>query len=217
MTLHENTLPGTTVEALEKLGTSDLLKTAYLAGGTAVALQLGHRISHDLDFFTPELFDEKIVGPQFEEFGLEPAPFKRRTIIGKYHGVSFSYFYYKYPLLFPTIPFRGIALADLRDLAAMKLDAIATRGTERDFVDLYMIMKQLKLTLLEVASFYQQRNAVRPDTLIHVVKSVTNFAEAEAEQDRALEPLVPIDWEAVKAFFREAAAKESKMILEDAD
>lgn len=213
MTLHKNTLPGTTGDAIEQLGKSNLMKHAYLAGGTAVALQIGHRISRDLDFFTPKPFDENILVQQLEEFGLEPEPTKWRTIIGKYHDVSFSYFYYKYPLLFPTVPFCNIALASLKDLAAMKIDAIATRGTKRDFVDLYMIMKEQKLTLLEVASFYQRKTGVRQDTIIHVIKSLTHFDLAEEEQERALELLVPIEWEKVKTFFRESAAKEGKLIL----
>jgi hypothetical protein len=57
--MHENTLPGTTADAIQKLGKGGMFSQAYLAGGTAVALQIGHRISRDLDFFTPEPFDEK--------------------------------------------------------------------------------------------------------------------------------------------------------------
>src|SRR3989338_6826316 len=98
-TMHTNVLPGITATGLRKVAATRLLDRAYLAGGTAAALQLGHRISRDLDFFTGETFDETAIVSLLEEQGLRDVELDRKTILGRIDGVDFSYFHYKYPLL----------------------------------------------------------------------------------------------------------------------
>ena len=73
--MFEEVLPGKTKAVLALLGESDLIREAYLGGGTALALQIGHRISYDLDFFTPEEFDEQMLLPRLEKKGFL-SPFK---------------------------------------------------------------------------------------------------------------------------------------------
>ena len=92
--MFDKVLPGKTSALLAVLGQSQPIQTAYLAGGTALALQLGHRYSFDLDFFTPEPFDEKNLVGELEKaapFSLETL--KWRTILGKFEDVKFSIFY----------------------------------------------------------------------------------------------------------------------------
>lgn len=213
--MYENTLPGTTAEALERVGASGLLDQAYLAGGTAAALQMGHRISRDLDFFTDQPFDEEKVLEQLSPLGLTHRVKEWRTIMGTLDGVSFSYFYYKYPLLFETIPYRNIRIADLRDLAAMKTDAIATRGIKRDFIDLYRIMEMKNLSLAIILGFYQRKYEAGSNMLAHALNSLTYFDDAETQEkeDRPLELLQPLDWEKVKRFFREEVERTSRELL----
>src|SRR3989339_2248804 len=98
--MFEETISKQSSKNLALLGSSKILNNAYLAGGTALALQLGHRISYDLDFFTQEEFDEQILLPEIKKianFQLEKISW--RTILGNFQGVKFSIFYYKYPLL----------------------------------------------------------------------------------------------------------------------
>lgn len=213
MTLHPETLPGDTEIKLRELGRSRLMEQAYLAGGTAIALHLGHRISRDLDFFTSTRFEESILSQQLEEIGLITERSKGQTILGKMNGVHFSYFFYKYPLLFKPISFHNVSITDLRDCAAMKLEAIAARGTIRDFVDLHAIMQHRGMTLLELFSFHQQKYLPQHDTAAHALRSLTYFVNAEEEHARPLEMLTPIHWESIKAFFIEKVAREGKLLL----
>lgn len=123
------TLYGNTKAALAILGKSHLMDNAYLAGGTACALQIGHRISMDLDFFTAKEFDGKELTLSLKKIGM----FKTEkqswgTILGTLEGIKFSIFVYKYPVLFPYKSIFGINILDLRDIAAMKIGAISTRG-----------------------------------------------------------------------------------------
>lgn len=212
--MYTNVLPGITATGLKKLGEIHLLRQAYLAGGTAVALQLGHRISHDLDFFTDQQFDEHIVAPLLEEQGLTDVTLERKTILGNFEGVSFSYFYYKYPLLAAVHTFEGIRIVDLLDSAGMKIDAISTRGIRRDFIDLYAIMRARSLPLADVLALYRKKYAMQRDMVTHALRSLVYFDDAEGPQDRPLELLQPIDWEEVKKFFRDEVERASRSLLE---
>lgn len=211
--MHTNVLPGTTATGLRKLGAIPLLKQAYLAGGTAVALQLGHRISHDLDFFTDHPFDEHMIAQLLEEQGLTDVTLEWQTIFGNFEGVSFSYFYYKYPLLAPVHTFEGVRIVDLLDSAGMKIDAISSRGIRRDFIDLYVIMRARSLPLKGVIDLYQKKYDRRRDMVTHALRSLVYFEDAEGQQDRPLELLEPIDWEQVKKFFRDEVERTSRSLL----
>ena len=121
-----NTLPQSAHEDLAAIGKSGILKDAYLAGGTALALQLGHRMSVDFDFFTPASFDTIQVVQQLAKlsagFTLErTAP---GTILGFVGRTKFSLFEYQYPLLEALVPYDSIFLASPVDISAMKLALI---------------------------------------------------------------------------------------------
>jgi hypothetical protein len=135
--------------------------------------------------------------------------------MGTLDSVSFSYFYYKYPLLFETVPYRGIHLADLRDIAAMKVDAIATRGIRRDFIDLYSISQARNLPLILLLGFYEKKYKADSNMLAHALNGLTYFHDAETpeKQDRPLELLQSIDWEEVKEFFRREVEETAKKLL----
>jgi len=193
------TLFGNTKKALAVLGKSRLMDNAYLAGGTACALQIGHRISVDLDFFTPKEFNAKELTRSLKNIG----KFKLDrqswgTILGVLEKVKFSVFVYKYPVLFPFKSLFGINILDLRDIAAMKIDAISTRGIKRDFIDLYFIC-QGGISLKETLSVYDRKYGNLASNIVHLQKSLVYFVDAEA----AIMPkmLKKVDWENVKKYF----------------
>ena len=197
--------------ALAILGKSRLMDNAYLAGGTACALQLGHRISVDLDFFTPREFDSQELINSLRKIG--QFKLERRswgTILGAIEGVKFSIFVYKYPLLGRCKPLFGIKLLNLRDIAAMKIDAIASRGMKRDFIDLYFICRQASISLKEILSFYDYKYGKLASNVIHIQKSLVYFVDAqEQEMPRMLKSC---KWEEVKSFFEQ---KVKKLVLKD--
>jgi hypothetical protein len=204
------TLFGNAKKNLAVLGDSKILKDAYLAGGTAVALQLGHRISIDLDFFTPLDFIPKRFAKELSRVGdFREEQASKGTVIGKFRGIKFSLFTYKYPLLYPSKNILGIKIADLRDIAAMKIDAIATRGAKRDFIDLYFIAQELPLKNL--LRFYDRKFWKLASNLTHIHKSLVYFKDAETETMPQM--LKKADWLEVKRFFEREVKKLTHQLL----
>lgn len=135
-----STLPQSAQATLALLGKSGLVKDAYLAGGSALALYFGHRYSVDLDFFSQKAFDPRKMSSALSTLGR----FKESmaigvSIIGELNGTKLSYFQYTYPLIGKTSRYLGIGIASIEDIAVMKIVALMDRGTKRDFVDLYEI------------------------------------------------------------------------------
>jgi len=122
------------------------------------------------------------------------APYTLHTTIEK---TKVSFLGYVYPVLYPSTPFLDVAIADPRDIACMKVSAIASRGTRRDFVDLYVCAKRygLKEILRMFGTKYAQAQCSKP----HILKSLTFFADAE--RDPMPHMLEEISWDRVKQFF----------------
>lgn len=202
------TLLPDTFRAIQLISKIPAIKKAYLAGGTALALQIGHRISVDLDFFTLHEFDEKDLvkrlsaSPHFFQDGVA-----KWTVWGKIGQTKFSMFYYKYPLLDKTKLFEGLSLASLSDIAAMKIHAIEDRGTKRDFVDVYFLSKFFSLS--QMFNLYLKKYAVPDDRFYFVLRALEYFEDAEMESTMP-QMLIPIDWNEVKAYFQKETKKLAK-------
>lgn len=205
--MFEKVLFGKTKNILALLAKSRLLKEAYLAGGTACALHLGHRVSYDLDFFTFKKFRVSLLAKNLEKikgFKLERTAWG--TILGNFNKIRFSLFYYPYSLLYPFQNFEGTKIADLRDIAAMKIAAISERGTKRDFIDLYAICQ--KISLKKCLSLYNRKYGKLASDLFHILKSLIYFEDAEREPMPKM--LISTSWGKIKNFFK----KEVKNIKE---
>lgn len=184
---------------LDTLSQAGVLRPFYLAGGTAVALQLGHRVSDDLDFFSPESFNPDTLVHRLSGLGriegVEAAP---GTVHARFEGIRLTFLSYPYPLLDPHVSGLGINLASLRDIGCMKIDAVSSRGSRRDFVDLYTICtrsRPLEDLLLDFDVKFQQIAYNRA----HILKSLCYFEDAEREPLPKL--LTPLPWDDVKAYF----------------
>jgi hypothetical protein len=108
-----------------------------------------------------------------------------------------SFLGYVYPVLFPTNPFLEVPVADPRDIACMKVSAIAGRGTKRDFVDFYLCAQRYGLK--NILRLFDEKYAQTHYSKIHVLKSLTFFGDAE--KDPMPHMLIPLHWELVKQFF----------------
>ncbi len=205
------TLLPDTFRAIQLVSNVPEIKQAYLAGGTALALQIGHRVSIDLDFFTKQEFNETALSaklasvPKFVQDGTA-----KWTVWGKIGQTKFSMFYYKYPLLEPIVSFEGLQLAALPDIAAMKIHAIEDRGTRRDFVDVYFLSR--KYTLEEMLGFYQKKYAVLEDHLYSILRSLDYFEDAEQEKQMP-KMLINVAWEEVKEYFRKETNKLTEKLV----
>jgi len=174
----------------------------YLGGGTALALHLGHRKSIDLDWFTSERIDDplRLVARVLDsDIAIEEARTDKGTVHGKVDGVRLSLFEYRYPLLGPITRLEGsgVPIAALEDLAAMKLSAIAQRGTRRDFMDVHALALEFR-PLTRMLDLYRRKFDI--EDITHVVYGLSYFDDADAERPPTM--LRDTDWEAVKADFR---------------
>ncbi len=183
---------------LRGLCQSSLLTPFYLAGGTGLALHLGHRRSVDLDFFTPETFSEDALLQKVQTLGEFSLMAKGAgTLHAQIGGTKVSFLAYAYPLLFPSEAFREVKVADPRDIAGMKVSAISSRGTKRDFIDLYAVAQPYGLP--QILAWFKAKFARANYSSVHILKSLTYFDDAE--KDPAPDMLVPLGWEEVKQFF----------------
>lgn len=130
----------------------------YLAGGTALAIQLGHRTSFDFDFYTPNHFDQNELFDKFQEIFVDEAiktSLAKNTLFCTLKTVDCSFFTYPYNLLREPVLRRGVALASLEDIAAMKLLAVNRRPAKRDYVDVYYLLE--KFSLGEMIDFAKEK------------------------------------------------------------
>jgi hypothetical protein len=188
----------------------------YLAGGTAIAIHLGHRTSHDLDLFsrTPDLDLERVRSNLVELSNAEVTSISDATLALLVDGVPVDVVRYPYPLLNPTTPGPGtFPIASLEDLATMKLAATSRRGIRRDFWDLYEIFRSGNLTLPDMLTSYSRRFGVKESDLYHVVRSLTFFDDAEADSLMP-EGLTDEKWSEIKAWFLDNAPKTLASELE---
>jgi len=209
--MFETVLSPNTKTTLGLLGQSGLLNNAYLAGGTSLALRLGHRISIDFDFFSSVKFDPVKLANSLKTIGkFEIDTATGITLIGTFNDVKFSYFGYDYPLLNPTDNYLGIQIASIDDVIAMKLVAISDRNTKKDFIDLYTICHQ-GMTIEKMFELYDQKYHVLTENKYTLLKSMTYFEEAD--NDVMPEMLVKISWDEVKKFFISESLRLSKINL----
>ncbi len=198
--MHPEILEGPQKSVLAQLGRALPATDFYLAGGTALALHLGHRRSVDLDFFSSGPFENEgllLLLRRIGEFQIrrdDPG-----TVTGQLEGVQVSFIQYGYPMLdSPTKPDFGPLVAGVRDIAGMKLSAIMSRGSRRDFVDLYAVCQD-GYGLDEVYGWFREKYRGIAYEPYHVAKSLVYFVEAEEERMPVM--LWPCGWDEVKAFF----------------
>jgi len=177
--LFKNTVETYTLELLRKLQATEELKTFYLAGGTSLALQLGHRKSIDLDLFSLEDFDNNFLLEFLEQnFDFKLDFSAKNTLKGSINNIKIDIISHKYPLVKPIIQIENIFLYSIEDIAAMKLNVIAGNGTRsKDFIDIFFILKQFRLK--ELLNFYKIKYSTR--NLLHIVKSLNYFDEISTQ------------------------------------
>jgi predicted nucleotidyltransferase component of viral defense system len=156
------------------------LSPFVLVGGTALALQIGHRISIDLDLFCVQDFDtEELLPNLLNDYALTVSVKMPQTLICSIEQIKVDFIRFKYPFIRPIKHEQGIRMLSLEDIAPMKLDAITGRGSKKDFFDLYFLLQ--RYSLLNLLELYQEKYPHQ--TLFHVVKSLTYFEDAEQMPD----------------------------------
>jgi hypothetical protein len=211
--LHWNTITPAMRQVLLSFSSSTIGEHFYLAGGTALALQLQHRLSIDLDFFSPDQDIPSILFPIKESLGkFNPTLVDSSwgNLIFVAEGVRVGFYGYGFPLVKPMVQFENIELANIVDIGLIKLDALMSRASCKDFHDLYVIFQHIPLrTLLDKGP--EKFSYVR-DFEAQVVRHMVYFDRAERETPVPLLEEVP--WETVKEWFRNQAISLGKSWLE---
>lgn len=199
---HVNTVEPETLELLRALLAHDECQHFSLAGGTALALHLGHRISIDLDFFTRDQFDSNALFESLRDSDMFhdavtscSQAVNSLSLFMKAEDleVKIDFIRHHYPLLSPIQCIDDIRIFSVRDIAAMKLNAIANRGAKKDFFDVHCLLNQF--SLVELLAFFEEKYAQMNS--FTVLKSLVYFDDAECEPEPI--SLIDTDWHEVKS------------------
>ena len=172
--LHKETIDAATLELLKRLMGDERLQGFVLVGGTSLALQMGHRISVDLDMFTEKEFEADELREYLERnYHLQTDYLAFATVKGEIDGVQVDCITHAYPWLKPFVLEEGIRLASLEDICAMKLNAIAGNGTRiKDFVDVAHLSSVFSLQ--QMLDFYEEKYNANP---LMPLKGIVYFAD----------------------------------------
>ncbi|MBN2386068.1 MAG: nucleotidyl transferase AbiEii/AbiGii toxin family protein [Anaerolineales bacterium] len=214
---HWETLTPATLQAFHQVARLPFITGFYLAGGTGLALHLGHRFSVDLDFFSS---DEAAVGPDqrdalrllLNDPSLAITYDKAGTFVATWQGVGVSFFRLPlYPLVQQPVLLEGVPLATVLEIGAMKLAAIIDRGTRKDMVDLYYLLQVVSLeTIFEVAAVKYARVRSFP---VSAMRALAYFADAEALPMPRMLDKTP--WAKMKKFLERQAMDAGRKNLAD--
>jgi hypothetical protein len=202
-TMYTQTLPSKTAKLLESFAQKkpDFLSSFYLSGGTALSLQLGHRESEDLDFFSESSFAPDIIEQQLHLFGaLSETELAKGTLNTYLDGVKLQFLEYPYRLLEPLVVWEGINLSSTIDIACTKLQTVGMRGSKKDFIDLYFLLQQYTLKALLDNTKKKYSESDYSET--HILKSLVYFDDADAQPMPRMHK--EVSWELVKTSVTEA-------------
>ena len=191
--LQSTTVHPTTLAILKKIMSVPALQQFNLVGGTSLSLQIGHRISIDLDLLSNKDFNNSTVIQALEPLGeltvlVDNPPFLQARL----NDVKLDFLKYPYPFVQNYQEIEGVRLVSIENIGTMKLTAIARRGAKKDFFDLYFLLERYTLGQL-VEHFEQTLPHVDP---FHIVKSLTYFDDADKELNP--EMLINVSWQTVK-------------------
>ena len=178
--LHTETVDGATLELIRQLQADPVLEGFELVGGTALSLQIGHRISIDIYFFTRNDFDTQQLLQHLEQkYQFQEQYRNINTLKGIINSVFVDFLTHNYHMIKPNEHIEKITMASKPDIAAMKVNAIAGNGTRvKDFIDIYFLLKEFSFST--IISFYKSKYNSRND--FHAIKSLTYFDDVNEEE-----------------------------------
>ncbi len=193
--LHKETIDAATLELLKRLMGDERLQSFVLVGGTSLALQIGHRISVDLDLFTEKEFEADELREYLERnYHLQTDYLAFATVKGEIEGVQVDCIAHAYPWLKPFVLEEGVRLASLEDICAMKLNAIAGNGTRiKDFVDVAYLSSMFSLE--QMLKFYEEKYHANP---LMPLKGIVYFADINKNAPVKMANGKPLDWKSIE-------------------
>jgi hypothetical protein len=206
--LHKETVAASTLELLTGLMCDDALTPFILVGGTALALHLGHRKSIDLDLFSPTEFDSTELGRYMrEKHAFEINTTAKNTLTGFINGVKVDLLAHRYPYVEPPLFLEGIRLSSMKDIAAMKLNAITGNGTRiKDFTDIAWL--SCKMSLADMLKAYQIKYETNPYTAL---RSLLYFEDIIFDEPVQFTDGSKLNWKSISKRITDMANNQHKI------
>jgi predicted nucleotidyltransferase component of viral defense system len=210
--IFENAIPESSRILLETFNSKIKQYGFYLAGGSGLALQIEHRISEDLDFFTPNSFNPEILSRY-----LRNQPSYQETLVSSgtlyciINQIKVSFLYYEIPLVYPVVNVKKIEVADWRDILAEKFKTLSQRGSRKDFYDIYFTLSLQNISIGNAIEILKKRFKNTAINYYHILKSLVFFEDANQEPELKL--LKGVSWETVKSFFTNNLQEFEKYLL----
>src|SRR5258708_3746602 len=192
--MYTNLLPEDTKSGLKKLKNLNL-NNFYLSGGTALALQIGHRESEDLHFFNKDDFEPEKLQIELSKIGkLSDIEISNGTLNCFLDKTKLQFLYYPYDLLEEKISWEGIYLSSILDIACTKLITVSARGSKKDFIDIYFLLKDYKLEFL-IKKLKEKYSNLDYNTL-YILKSLVYFEDADKQPNPRMHK--EVEWKRIK-------------------
>lgn len=200
--LQTQTVSSELVELLAWLMQEKTFADFALAGGTSLALQIGHRNSVDIDLFgKSEIFHDSFFDILGDYGNAEISRSSKNIFIVEVNGVKVDFVNYKYPLLGKIIVVDDVRMLSKKDIAAMKIAAITGRGSKKDFIDLFFLLKEFSLR--EILDYYNQK--YHDGSEFMALKSLTYFEDADIQPQPKM--FKEFDWNECKKSILEEVKK----------
>jgi hypothetical protein len=213
--IYWNTVSELLKKTMLTLMQSDVLQQHRLVGGTALSLQLGHRMSEDIDLFTDAPYGsisyaniEKYLTHAFPyvsgDFGDDPA-FGKSYLVGddQYHVVKLDIYYSSEPFFDGLVEEDGVRMASVAEIVAMKVDVVQRGGRKKDFWDLHELTERFSITemiALHARGFEWTHNQAL------IKQNFTNFVQADEDFDPIC--LRGKQWPFIKEDFEELTTRD---------
>lgn len=194
---------------VETVGGRSWAEDFYLAGSAALALYLGHRPISDLDLMSnanrlqPAERRDLLADLLEIDTELQVETARDGYLYARLGGAGLRLFYYPYPLVHPFEELHGLAVVSAADLGLMKLGAIISRGTRRDFVDLYLLCR--KLPLADLLGLAEDKFGHVRDFPLQAFKGLADLSQIAGEPMPRL--ALPLDWGEVEEWLRGEVAE----------
>lgn len=194
--LHTKTVDSTTLELIKVLQKKEYLKGFYLAGGTALALYIGHRKSVDINLFSDFSFDaEWMIENIRQDFNFQLFNTAANTLKGMINGINVDIISHRYPLISEVTWKQDIYLFGIQDIIAMKMNAISVSGQRtKDFVDIYFLLEQYSIS--DMLVFYKTKYGQESDS--HILKSLIYFDDVDLADWPVVLVIPSLKWSEVK-------------------
>jgi hypothetical protein len=208
--LQTTTIERGTLELLKILMHDEKLSDFFLAGGTNLALQIGHRKSNDLDLFPNISFDAQNLEQYLtKKYHFIPIRVKEKdTATGSIDNVRVDFVAHIYPLLQPVFVDEGVRMYSLQDIVAMKLVAISDNGTRlKDFVDIAYLSTIMSLNTMLL--LYEKKYS-RPN-YFHALRGLSYYDDINFSVQVDLCSGKPFDWKKIEKRIKEMIKFENKI------